>query len=463
MRLDKYLCQLNMGSRTEVKQYIRKGYVTVNGVPASLPEQKIDEAADEIVCKGISLSYRPHVYYMLNKPKGVVSATRDAADETVLDLLRPCLAERDQKREIVPAGRLDKDTEGLMLLTDDGALVHELLSPGKHVDKTYLVETKTPLSAADLSALETGVDIGGKKTTLPAKAEPLGANRILLTIHEGKFHQVKRMVEAVGNEVTALKRLRLGTLCLDEDLKPGACRELTETEISALKSGKRPIPWEEMEAVIFDLDGTLVDSMWIWRQIDIEYLAEFGIELPEKLQNEIEGKSFHETAVYFKERFAIPHSLEQIKDRWNAMAWDKYQYEVPLKKGVRAFLDRCRERGIRLGIATSNSRELLGNIVKVHGLQEYFGCMMTGSEIRRGKPAPDIYLAAAEGLKADPARCLVFEDIIPGILAGRSAGMKVCAVEDAYSADIRMRKRELADYYIEDYTELLPEADRGII
>lgn len=455
MRLDKFLCQMNMGSRTEVRQFVRKGYVTVNGVAASSPEQKIDEVQDVVVCKGTTLCYRPHVYYMLNKPKGVVSATRDVSDKTVLDLLRPRLEEWDLKRQIVPAGRLDKDTEGLMLLTDDGALVHELLAPGKHVDKTYLVETGSPLSAADVHALETGVDIGEERRTLPAKAEVLCANRILLTIHEGKFHQIKRMMQAVGNEVTALKRLRLGTLKLDEGLAPGACRALTESEIQALKTGRIQIPLDDIEAVIFDLDGTLVDSMWIWRQIDIEYLAKFGITLPERLQNEIEGKSFHETAVYFKERFAIPDSLERIKEDWNAMAWDKYRYEVPLKKGVRAFLDQCRKRGIRLGIATSNSRELLDQIVAVHGLQDYFDCMMTGSEIKKGKPAPDIYLAVAKGLETDPANCLVFEDIVPGIMAGRSAGMKVCAVEDAYSADIRIQKQELADYYIEDYSELL--------
>ncbi|MCM1551917.1 MAG: HAD family phosphatase [Butyrivibrio sp.] len=211
---------------------------------------------------------------------------------------------------------------------------------------------------------------------------------------------------------------------------------------------------EGIEAVIFDLDGTLVDSMWMWHQIDIEYLGRYGIELPDKLQESIEGKSFHETAVYFKERFNIPESLEEIKDTWNAMAWDKYEREVPLKPGVKAFLETCRQRGIKLGIATSNSRALAQNIADVHGLHDYFGCIMTGCDILKGKPAPDIYLAAAEGLGTDPAHCLVFEDIIPGIMAGKSAGMKVCAVEDAYSADVLAQKQELADYYIVDYTGL---------
>ncbi len=210
------------------------------------------------------------------------------------------------------------------------------------------------------------------------------------------------------------------------------------------------------DAVIFDLDGSLVDSMWLWRAIDIEYLGSFGIPLPEDLQSRIEGMSFHETALYFKENFrGITHSVEQIKETWNRMAWDKYANEVPLKPGIPVFLSHCRSRGIRLGIATSNSRELVTNVTKAHGLEDCFACIMTGSEVTRGKPAPDIYLAVAEALDAEPARCLVFEDIIPGILAGKAAGMRVCAVEDAYSAKDREKKKALADYFIEDYTEII--------
>ena len=508
MRLDKFLCQLNMGSRSEVKNLIRRGQVTVNGVPATSPEQKIDETADKIICRGQALHYRPHVYFMLNKPKGIVSATRDNREKTVLDLLRPGLPDSDRKREIVPAGRLDKDTEGLLLLTDDGALVHGLLTPRNHVDKTYLVEVLRTLSTADIEALRNGVDIGEKRRTLPAKVELLDERHIRLTIHEGKFHQVKRMLQAVDNEVLALKRLSFGPLLLDERLEPGAFRELTKAEIEDILSETqkpavsircdevtmadnedtavdhmvdvhtdnidmtrdmdmtrdtdmardedmtRDIDFMEIDAVIFDLDGTLVDSMWMWHQIDIEYLGRFGIPLPEKLQTDIEGMSFHETAVYFKERFQLEDSLEMIKENWNTMAWEKYEREVPLKPGVKAFLEKCRTRGIKLGIATSNSRALTENIVSVHGLQEYFDCIMTGCDVKRGKPAPDVYLAVADKLQVRPERCLVFEDILPGIMAGKNAGMKVCAVEDAYSADIRTQKRELADYYITDYTEL---------
>lgn len=208
---------------------------------------------------------------------------------------------------------------------------------------------------------------------------------------------------------------------------------------------------EGIEAVIFDLDGSLVDSMWMWRAIDIEYLGRFGIPLPEDLQSKIEGMCFNETALYFKEHFPIADPIEKIKDDWNRMAWDKYANEVPLKPGIPEFLENCRSNGIKLGIATSNSRELMDNIALVHGLQDHFSCIMTGCEVGRGKPAPDIYLAVAEKLGVEPSKCLVFEDIIPGIQAGVSAGMRVCAVDDAYSANQRERKQEMADYYIENF------------
>lgn len=212
-----------------------------------------------------------------------------------------------------------------------------------------------------------------------------------------------------------------------------------------------------IEAVIFDLDGSLVDSMWIWKDIDIEYLGRFGILLPDSLQAQIEGMSFTETALYFKEQFQIPDPVEKIKEDWNRMAWDKYAREVPLKEGVREFLEECRRRGVLLGIATSNSRELVENIVSAHGLEDYFQCILTGCDVTKGKPAPDIYLEVAGRLHTSPEKCLVFEDIIPGIQAGKRAGMKVCAVEDEYSVHDREAKASLADYYIYDYHGLWKE------
>lgn len=211
---------------------------------------------------------------------------------------------------------------------------------------------------------------------------------------------------------------------------------------------------ENIDAVIFDLDGSLVDSMWLWHRIDQEYLGRFGIDVPPDLQPQIEGMSFSETAAYFKERFHIPDSEEKMKADWNRMAWDMYEKEVPLKRGVQEFLDFCRVKTLRLGIATSNSRELVGNIVQVHGLETYFTSIITGCDAGKGKPAPDIYLMAAKELGVKPENCLVFEDIIPGIQAGKAAGMRVCAVEDEYSAYQRDEKRRLADYYIDDYYEI---------
>lgn len=212
---------------------------------------------------------------------------------------------------------------------------------------------------------------------------------------------------------------------------------------------------KDIQAVIFDLDGTLVDSMWMWKAIDIEYLGRFGIPLPPDLQQQIEGMSFSETAMYFKEHFPIPDSIEQMKADWNKMAWDKYMNEVPLKPGAKGFLDKCKERGIKLGIATSNSRELVENVATVHQLHDYFQCIMTGCDVARGKPAPDIYLAVAEKLGVAPEHCLVFEDIIPGLKAGINAGMKTCAVEDAYSVHKVEEKKKMADYYILDYGEIV--------
>lgn len=212
---------------------------------------------------------------------------------------------------------------------------------------------------------------------------------------------------------------------------------------------------KDIDAVIFDLDGSLVDSMWMWHEIDVEYLGRYHLKVPDDLQQQIEGFSFSETAHYFKNRFRIPESIEEIKSTWNEMAWDKYLHEVPLKPGASEFLELCREKSIKLGIATSNSRELVTNVADTHGLHDYFSCIMTSCDVGRGKPAPDIYFAVAKRLEVSPQRCLVFEDIVPGILAGKAAGMTVCAVEDAYSMDQICQKKELADYYIRDFYELL--------
>lgn len=213
--------------------------------------------------------------------------------------------------------------------------------------------------------------------------------------------------------------------------------------------------FKNVEAIIFDVDGTIADSMWMWKQIDIEYLGRFGIVLPEDLQKNIEGMSFHETAIYFKERFLISDSIDTMMADWNEMAAHKYQYEIPLKKGVLEFIRQCKEKGILLGIATSNSVELLTYLLKAHELEDKFDVIITGSDGLKGKPAPDMYLEAAKRLLVAPNKCLVFEDIMPGILAGKRAGMKVCTIYDEYSKDVLLDKKKEADYYIDSFEELL--------
>lgn len=230
MRLDKFLCEMNQGTRSRVKEFIRRGLVTVNGVTAKNADSKVDENTDIICVQGQRLCYQRFFYYMLNKPAGLVSATQDKLSATVMELLRP----EDRRSDLFPAGRLDKDTEGFLLLTNDGELAHRLLSPKKHVDKTYRVSMEHGLSPEDIQKLEQGVDIGEDCLTLPAKVRQTEETVILLTIHEGKFHQVKRMLKAVDNGVTALKRISFGGLALDEALQPGEYRELTEDEVKIL-------------------------------------------------------------------------------------------------------------------------------------------------------------------------------------------------------------------------------------
>ena len=234
-RLDKLIASTGRWSRREVKTLVREGCVLVDGRIAAGPEDKCDPESARISVNGEELFYRAHTYVMLHKPAGVLSATEDGRGETVLDLLAP----EYRKIGLFPVGRLDKDTEGLLLLTDDGALAHDLLAPKKHVDKVYFVRVDGTLDEKDCAAFAAGMTLGDGLACLPARLEILSAgarSEALVTIREGKFHQIKRMLAARGKPVVYLKRLSMGPLTLDETLPKGAYRLLTEEETALLRA-----------------------------------------------------------------------------------------------------------------------------------------------------------------------------------------------------------------------------------
>lgn len=231
MRIDKYLANMGVGTRKEVKDYISKGFILVNGEVVKKATQQINENEDKIEYKNQEIIYKPYIYLMLNKPQGVISATKDYS-KTVIDLLE----KKYKNKDIFPVGRLDKDTEGFLLLTNDGKLAHELLSPKKKVNKKYFVRVEKELKKEDIQVFENGVYLDKENyLTKPAKLEILSDNEAFVTIQEGKYHQVKRMFHAVDNSVIYLKRISMGELSLDENLKLGEYRELTDEEINLLK------------------------------------------------------------------------------------------------------------------------------------------------------------------------------------------------------------------------------------
>lgn len=216
---------------------------------------------------------------------------------------------------------------------------------------------------------------------------------------------------------------------------------------------------KNIEALIFDLDGTLMDSMWVWVSVDQDYIERYHLTVPDNFGECIEGKSFTETAQYYLEVFPeLPHTLEEIKQEWYDMAVEKYIHEVKIKSGAEELIRKARERGLRIGIATSNNRKLVEDTLEARGILGLFDTISTSCEVNKGKPAPDVYLKAAEDLKVLPEKCLVFEDIPNGILAGKNAGMRVCAVDDEYSRHQETKKKELADYYIHHYDEIVKSA-----
>lgn len=219
--------------------------------------------------------------------------------------------------------------------------------------------------------------------------------------------------------------------------------------------------WEDLldsvDAVLFDLDGTVIDSMWIWKQIDIDYFNMFNKEFPEDYQAKIEGMSVYETARYSRQTYGFEQSIEEMINTWNEMAFKQYSENVVLKESVIDFLHYLREKGIKMAIATSNSEILCNEVLEKRGIKDYFDSIITGDNCIVGKPAPDVYLQSAENLGVAPERCLVFEDLSNGIKAGNSAGMRTVAVWDDYSSKSWDEKRQEADYSIMDYKEIIDE------
>lgn len=238
MRLDKFLAETGIGSRKEAKQLLKKSLVTVNDRVVKDGKTQVDETQDSIKFAGEKLTYQKYYYYMLHKPQGVISATEDKWDQTVVDLLK----DEDYREDLFPVGRLDKDTEGLLLLTNDGQLAHRLLSPKKHVDKEYFAKVQGIVTDADILHFAKGFALTNKEQVKPSKLvielidETDQTSEIRLIIQEGKFHQVKRMFEAVDKKVVYLKRLRMGSLWLDETLALGEYRVLNEDELEGLKN-----------------------------------------------------------------------------------------------------------------------------------------------------------------------------------------------------------------------------------
>lgn len=496
VRLDKLLAEMSIGTRSEIRAMVKKGRVSVNGEVLKDFSKKIDPSLD-ISIDGKSVVYEELSYYLLNKPAGVLSAAMDKKAVTVVDLID----DENKRSDLFPMGRLDKDTEGTLVITNDGELSHALLSPKKHIGKIYSVLVSGIVKDEELLKIKSGFKIDDDIVSLPANVRILktypysDVSWCLIELFEGKFHEVKKIFAAIGHEVVHLRRYSFAGIS-GTGLKTGEFRRLSDEEIGYLKSlndektsgekesaekennikigakafsdlniedlGKSfsdTISYDDLlkgiKAVIFDFDGTLADSMWIWPSIDEDYLKKFGIKCPETLHTELEGKSPNECAKYFQEKFNINESEEAMMDAWNDMAAYNYEHKVFLKPGIESFLKKLKENGIKIGIGSSNFKELVVSALKNNGVLEYIDSIHVSSEVAAGKPAPDIYELTAEDLGVKPGECLVFEDIVQGLLAGKRAGMKTVAVFDECSSEKQELNKEMCDYYIFDATSII--------
>ncbi len=330
---------------------------------------------------------------------------------------------RDQAVIESPAGKQFKRGDVLLYRREEGVLVlHRLCkitSDGLYFVGDNQVEVEGPISKEQII---------GRMTSLIRKGKQVDLTNPAFRFPCWLWLNIRPMRRVFQLAVAALKA----------KLKGGVKSEL-----------------EGIKAVLFDLDGTLIDSMWVWKQIDIDYMAAQGKDLPDNLQEQIGGKSMRETAIFMKESFGIEQSIEEMMDTWNEMAMEAYSTRVPYKTGAEDFLKELRRRGIKTAIATSNSKELLEAIKVALHMEDYIDLFLTAGEVSHGKPAPDVYLEAARRLGVKPKKCLVFEDIVPGIMAGKNAGMRVICIEDVHSMRSISEKQAAADRYIKDFTEML--------
>lgn len=216
---------------------------------------------------------------------------------------------------------------------------------------------------------------------------------------------------------------------------------------------------DNVKAMIFDMDGTLMDSMWIWPDIDDYYVKKYDLVLPDDFHTAIEGKAYRETAQYFIDVLHMSMDVEAIMKEWTQLAYERYKNDVFLKPGAEELLKYGKEKGIVFGIATSNGRSLVDMVLKERNIQQYFQSVRTSCEVGKGKPSPDVYLKVSEDIGVSPENCLVFEDVPMGILAGKRAGMRVCAIYDKFSEKQDQQKKELADYYIRDFRDVMAGID----
>ncbi len=453
MRLDKYLADCNVASRREAKKIIRTGVVTVNGEIVENTGENVDEKTAVVCVNGEKLFYKRFVYIMLNKPAGCVSAREDKRYPTVLDYIDDYYKPFD----IFPVGRLDVDTEGLLLITNDGKFAHSMLSPHKNVYKRYFAVTDRPMEEADIEKFAAGMEF--KEFTAKSARLELTENprEVYIEIAEGKYHQVKRMVDRVGKAVNYLKRVAIGPLKLDETLAPGESRELTDEELALLKAIKEKKMDKEIKACVFDLDGTLTNT--------INAIAHFGNEA--LVKNGFNALPVNDYKKYVGDgrKVLIERILRannaDIETNYDAVCADYdagYEadplYDTDAYEGIRTLLTKLKKRKIKLAVCTNKPDNVAHDVIRQifgEGVFDFISGVIDGQPT---KPAPDSALRAAAALEVTPEECVFIGDTNVDIKTGKNAGMTTVGVLWGFR-DYDELNEAGAEYIIENPKELL--------